>query len=58
MIKQLKDGSWKCDRRKITRASGENPQILLIRDAVEIGDVYSVTVGPGGKKIILEKVDD
>lgn len=56
MIRQLKDGSWQGDARKVTKSGIGTPQILLIREAVKVGDRYTVTVSADGNKITMERV--
>lgn len=56
MIRQLKDGSWQGDARKVTKSGTGTPQILLIREAVKVGDRYTVTVSADGSKITMERV--
>jgi hypothetical protein len=57
MIRQLKDGSWQGDARKVTKSGTGTPQILLLRDAVKVGDRYTITVSADGRKIILERAE-
>lgn len=57
MIRQLKDGSWQGDARKVTKSGTGTPQILLLREAVKVGDRYTITVSADGRKIILERAE-